>query len=186
MSLESPINRFPAAIFAAFLGLCCVAASGAATAAKIDKAARAAAVQTVLDCRALTDGAKRLACFDAAVAAMEDAEAKGDLVTMDREQRREVRRQAFGLSLPAFTLFDHGEKSEDVDKLTAQVAEASKTGTGRWVIRLEGGATWRQIDDTDLYKTPHPGSVAVLRRAALGSFFMKIDGDSAFRVHRDN
>jgi hypothetical protein len=26
----------------------------------------------------------------------------------------------------------------------------------------------------------------VIKRGALGSFFMKIDGDSAFRVHRDN
>lgn len=186
MSLERLLNRLPAVIFASFLGACCTAAPVVAVAAKIEKAVRAEAVQSVLDCRALTDGAKRLACFDAAVAAMESAEAKGDLVTMDREQRREVRRQAFGLSLPAFTLFDHGEKGEDADRLTAKVADASRNGAGRWVIRLEGGATWRQIDDTDLYKTPHPGSSAVLRRAALGSFFMKIDGDSAFRAHRDN
>ena len=186
MAFKNPVRRPPRVIVAALLGLCCGAASGEATAARVDKAARAAAVQTVLDCRALTEGDKRLACFDAAVAAMETAEAKGDLVTMDREQRREVRRQAFGLSLPAFTLFDHGEKGADADRLTATVADASRNGNGRWVIRLEGGATWRQIDDTDLYKTPHPGSSAVLRRAVLGSFFMKIDGDTAFRAHRDN
>lgn len=183
MTPDRPHNRMLSAILAA---LCCAAVSSSAVAAKAAKAVRAAAVQTVLDCRTVTDPAKRLACFDGAVAAMEDAEAKGDLVTVDREQRREVRRQTFGLSLPALTLFDHGEKGEDADKITTKVTEASKNGAGRWVVQLEGGAVWRQIDDTDLYKTPHPGSVAVVRRAALGSFFMKIDGDSAFRAHRDN
>ena len=97
-----------------------------------------------------------------------------------------MRRQAFGLSLPSFTIFDRGEKGEDADRITTTVVEASKGPTGRWLIQLDGGALWRQTDDADLYKTPHKGSVAVVRRGALGSFFMKIDGDSAFRVHRDN
>ena len=150
------------------------------------KETRAASVQTVLDCRAIADGAKRLACFDTAVGAMAEAETKGDLVTIDREQRREVRRQTFGLSLPSLTLFDRGEKGEDADKITTTVAEASRGPNGRWLVQLDGGALWRQTDDTDLYKTPHKGSTAVVRRGALGSFFMKVDGDSAFRVHRDN
>jgi hypothetical protein len=176
-------------IRASLAGLCCAAAAIAGTAAEAARparAVRAAQVQTVLDCRTVADSAKRLACFDGAVAAMADAEVKGDLVTIDREQRREVRRQTFGLSLPALTLFDRGEKGEDADKLTATVAAASKGPTGRWLIQLDGGAVWRQIDDTDLFKTPHKGSVAVVKRGALGSFFMKIDGDSAFRAHRDN
>ena len=183
MTRDRPQNMLPAVIIAA---LWCISMSTGALAAKAGKAVRAAAVQTVLDCRAESDAGKRLACFDGAVAAMADAEVKGDLVTIDRDQRRQMRRQTFGLSLPALTLFDHGEKGEDADKITTTVTEASKTATGQWVIKLEGGAVWRQTDDTDLFKTPHPGSVAVIRRAALGSFFMKIDGDSAFRAHREN
>jgi hypothetical protein len=183
MTRDRPQKSPLAAILA---GLACVALASGAAAAKGEKAVRAAQVQTVLDCRTIADATKRLACFDGAVAAMAEAETKGDLVTIDREQRREVRRQAFGLSLPALTLFDHGEKGEDADKITTTVTDASKNGAGKWVIQLEGGAVWRQIDDTDLYKTPHRGSTAIVRRAALGSFFMKVDGDSAFRVHRDN
>jgi hypothetical protein len=182
------VSKRKSAAGAASLFLVAVAAMGtsAARGAPRAKPGRAASVQSVLDCRAITDDAKRLACFDAAVGAMVEAETKGDLVTIDREQRAEVRRQTFGLSLPALTLFDRGEKGEDADKLTTTVAEASKGANGRWLIQLEGGALWRQTDDTDLFKTPHKGSVAVVKKGALGSFFMKIDGDSAFRVHRDN
>ncbi|HZK98455.1 MAG TPA: hypothetical protein VFC47_01020 [Caulobacteraceae bacterium] len=140
----------------------------------------------MLDCRKVGDVAARLACYDTAVDAMATAESKGDLVTIDREQRRAVRRQAFGLSLPSFTLFDRGERPEDADRISAQIAGASRNAEGKWVIRLDDGAVWRQIDDNSLARDPHPGSIAKIRRAALGSFFVNIDGEQAIRMHRDN
>ena len=169
-----------------FTALFCGALSSPSLATAPSKAVRAAAVQNVLDCRGLTDANARLACFDKTVAGMAEAETKGDLVTIDREQRRQVRRQAFGLSLPSLQIFDHGEKGEDADRITSKVTSASRGAGGKWIVELEGGAVWRQTDDTDLYKSPHAGSIAIVRKAALGSFFMKVDGDSAFRVHRDN
>jgi len=147
---------------------------------------RAAAVQAVIDCKDIADGVQRLACFDKAVAAMSQAEAKGDLLTIDREQRRAVRRQAFGLVLPSFAIFDRGEKPEEADRLSAKVKSAYQTPTGKWVIELDDGALWRQIDDNELDNSPHPGSTADIRRAMLGSFFMNVDGQQAIRVHRDN
>ena len=57
---------------------------------------RAPVVQSVLDCRKIDDAAARLACYDKAVAGVEQAEASGDLVTVDRAQRRAARHQAFG------------------------------------------------------------------------------------------
>ena len=146
----------------------------------------AAAVSAVMDCRAIADSAQRLACFDKTVGEMAKAETSGELLTLDREQRRSVRRQAFGLNLPSLTIFDRGEKGEDADRLTAKVVSAHKLGDGKWLIQLEGGAVWRQTDDQELFKEPHDGSTAVIKRGTLGSFFMKIDGDTAFRAHRDS
>lgn len=147
---------------------------------------RAPAVQAVIDCQAVADGPQRLACFDKAVTGMAQAETKGDLVTIDREQRRTVRRQAFGLILPSLAMFDRGERPEEADRISAKVKSASRGGTGKWTIQLDDGAVWRQIDDNELYNPPHGGSVANIRKAALGSFFMNIDGQQAMRVHRDN
>jgi hypothetical protein len=147
---------------------------------------RAPAVQAVVDCGKIADGPARLACYDKAVAEMQAAEARGDLVTIDREQRRSVRRQAFGFSLPSLSLFDRGEKPEEVDRVTDKVASVGHIGYGKLVIRLESGAVWRQIDDNELGRPPHAGSTAEVRKAALGSFMMKLDGQPAIRVHRDN
>lgn len=162
------------------------AMSGPARAAPPPAPSRAPTVQAVIACQALVDNAQRLACYDKAVAGMAQAEVKGDLVTIDREQRRAVRRQAFGLTLPSLAMFDRGERPEEADRITAKVKSASHTVTGKWVIELEDGAVWRQIDDNQIYKSPRPGSVAAIRKAMLGSFFMNLDGQQAIRVHRDN
>ena len=156
-----------------------------ALAANPPKIDQAAVVKAVTECRKLADGPQRLACYDAAVAKMDEAQAKGDLVTVDREQRSTIRRQAFGLTLPSLTIFDKGEKAEDISVQTFKVEGASMNRDGQWIIRLEGGQVWRQIDNNSLFNSPHAGSEAVVRKGALGSFAMKIDGQQQIKVHRD-
>jgi len=138
--------------------------------------ARAPAVQTVLECRKIEDGAQRLACYDKAVGAMAKADETGDLVTVDRQQRTTLRRQAFGFNLPSLSMFDKGQKLEENDRLTAKAAKVSRNRDGQWVITLEDGAIWVQTDDASLYPAPHAGSAIAIRRGTLGSFFMTIDG----------
>ena len=146
----------------------------------------AATVSAVLACRSITDDTARLACFDKATREMGEAEQKGDLLTLDRQQRQAVRRQAFGLPLTAMTIFDKGEKPEEADRITATVTSASQTPYGKWVIRLDDGAVWRQVDDNNLQSDPHKGSKVVIKRGVLGSFFIDVDGHAGFRAHRDS
>ena len=169
--------------FGLFVAVCLACAAGAARAA--DAPTVSPAVQAVVSCKAIADATQRLACYDEAVGKMAQAQASGDLVTVDREQRRTVRRQAFGLTLPALSMFDKGEKAEDVNRLTDKVTSAFRDANGKWVIKLETGAQWRQIDDNAV-RPPHEGSAVVIRKGALGSFFMNIDGDLAIKVHRDS
>jgi hypothetical protein len=161
-----------------------IGAHGTATAAA--PPISAPATQAVIDCRKIADDTQRLACYDKAVAAMSEAEKTGDLLTIDRAQRQAVRRQAFGLSLPSLTLFDKGEKPEEADHITAKVASARQDPYRKWVVKLEDGAVWRQTDDNELTKDPRAGSTAEIRKGALGSFFMKVDGQPAIRVNREH
>jgi hypothetical protein len=144
----------------------------------------AAQVKAVIDCRAISDDAARLACFDKAVADMSAAEKSGELLTLDREQRRAVRRESFGLTLPSFDIFNRGEKPEEANQLTAHVASASLNAERKWLIRLDDGALWEQTDDYDLNHGPHAGSTVVIFKGLFGSFFMKVDGQQAIRAKR--
>ena len=104
---------------------------------------------------------------------------------MDREQAKAVRRQAFGFSLPAFTLFDRGAtKEEPVDRITIEVSDAYKNGERKWVMTSNEGVVWVQTDDESVNEDPHKGSKVAIRKAAIGSFFCNIDGQRAVRCER--
>jgi hypothetical protein len=162
-----------------------LAVAGAAMAAK-PAPTTAPAVQAVVDCRRIDDGAQRLACYDAATDVLTKAESSGDLVTLDREQRRAVRKQAFGFTLPTLAMFDVGEKSEGADSIDETLASAHQDAEGRWIFVMEDGAVWRQIDDEFLSRRPHEGSAIVIHRAMMGSYMLSVDKQPGVRAHRDN
>lgn len=168
------------------LALCLLTAAGLATAALAQPKGegRAQILQELVDCRKLTDDTARLACYDKASASLDQAEQKGDIVVVDREQARKVRRQAFGFALPSLSLFEKGETPEELENVTGEVAVASVNGAGKWTIRLKDGAVWVQIDNNELHRTPKPGNPVKIRQAALGSFMMSINNGGGFRVKR--
>ncbi|MDG2529200.1 hypothetical protein [Caulobacter endophyticus] len=165
-----------------------VAATGVAAALAVGAAQAAApvapALKALLDCRAIAENDKRLACYDAAVDSITTAEKKGEVIIVDRQQAQAARRQAFGLDLSALSIFDRGEKSDELDRITGQVTKAVRGADGRWLLTLADGATWRQSDDRDLPSPPKPGSKVEIRKAAAGSYLMNIDGQIAIRARR--
>ena len=141
-------------------------------------------VQHLLDCRKVAADAERLACYDKEAAAMESATASGDLVSIDRQQRRAARRQAFGFTLPSLGFLDRGEKEGEADRIQATVAEVSQDPYGKWVVKLDDGALWTQTEPETLGRRPHKGSTVVISKGMMGSFFMIIDGQGAGKAKR--
>ena len=160
-------------------------AAAASPPAGLAAGTRAQVLQSLSDCRKLTDNAARLACYDTAAAGLEQAEAKGDIVVVDREQARNVRRQAFGFALPSLAMFEKGEKQEDIDNTTGTVAAARQNAARRWVIKLEDGATWTQVDATEMFADPKPGDPVRIKKASLGSYMMIVGKNGAVRAHRE-
>jgi hypothetical protein len=99
---------------------------------------------------------------------------------------REAKKAAFGFEMPHFTLFDRGEKPEKIDHVSGIAAEAYANHDGKWVVVLEDGAKWVQVDGEPVYNAPHKGTKVEIRTAAMGSYFMKLDGQRAIRAHRVN
>jgi hypothetical protein len=146
---------------------------------------RAKELQQLIDCRKLTDPTQRLACYDQAATVLDQAEAKGDIVVVNREQARKVRRQAFGFTLPSMSLFTRGEKPEEIATADGVIASAHKALTGKWVIKLEDGAIWAQIDLTEIPIDPKPGQPVKIKKAAMGSYLMTVGNQRAVKVHRE-
>jgi hypothetical protein len=138
-------------------------------------------------CRDQTVAADRLACFDRTVAAFGDAADKDNLVVLDRDQVRNARRSLFGFTVPNLSVLGLGGNSGgDAPEINAVVRSASQTRDGRWRLELDDGAIWLQIDDNPPFHAPHAGSNVVVRRAALGTFFIRCDGQIGFRAKRES
>ena len=144
--------------------------------------------QALVRCRAITEDAARLQCFDAASAALAQAAERRELVVVSREQVRESRRRLFGLALPRLPIFGGGddarEDPEEITQLEGTVANASQDGYGHWAVRLQDHSLWVQVDDNVLALRPRPGQPVLIRRAALGSYVMRVNGQPGIRVRR--
>ncbi len=182
MSFRLPI------LLSAFLisGFALPAAAQAQDGGKKDQAGSPAALQKLLDCRAIQDDRARLACFDGAVSQFDAARQRGDVAVVDRESVRKTKRGLFGFSLSDLPLFGDGnrdDKSDDVDEITAKVRSASR-GPDGWIVTLDNGATWAQTDATMLGRSPKPGMTVTIKRAAFGSYKMSFEKGPAMKAKR--
>lgn len=147
--------------------------------------ARPPVFEALINCRTIADPQERLACYDAKVAAMDQAEKNDELVLADKETMKEARRGLFGFSLPKLKLFDN-EDGGGESELVAKIASAYQANPGKWTVVLDTGARWVQIDTQVLARDPKPGMEIKIRPAAMGSYFANIAGQRALRMRRLN
>lgn len=144
-----------------------------------------ALIDNLSRCRSIPADAARLACFDAAVGALDAARQQGDVVVVDRAQVRTARRQLFGFQAPSLSgLFGREDVADEVDSIETTLARANRTPDGKWIFHLADGSEWRQIDSASVQFQNRAGTTVRVRRAALGSFQLVAGGSRAVRVRR--
>jgi hypothetical protein len=168
---------------------CFLIAAGASAQQTSDAVSlRPEAVTRVFDCRTLQAAEERLACYDREVGALQAAEAAREVVVYDREQVRKTRRSLFGITLPNLNIFGGGdddqEEGEGFTQIESTIRSITQDGRGRYLVTLEDGARWAQIDNRELSATPRHGQPIRIRRAAMGSYLANIGGNVAIRVRR--
>lgn len=146
------------------------------------KPPRPAQFQKLVDCRAITEPMARLACFDREAAAFEAAERGNDLVVVDRQQIRNTRRSLFGLALPRIPFLDDNDSEASPTQIEGVVRSARVDGD-RWTVDL-GESVWRTTESAQFEAYPRAGQKVTVRRAALGSYVLKVEGRKGLRAIR--
>jgi hypothetical protein len=139
----------------------------------------------LLECRSVPEAAARLACYDKTAATMAAARDNKDVIVVAREEVRESRRRLFGLTLPSLPAFENSSEPE-LSLLETTLKSAHEEGDGNWIFIVEDDARWRQEDDRTLGYRPKPGQKVVIKRGALGSYWLSVEGHSGLRVRRVN
>lgn len=147
-------------------------------------APRAELVNKLVECRTMTDPDKRLACYDAQVAALDAAEKSKDLVIMDRQQVRETRRSLFGFLLPQFNPGgDKAESADDIKEIDAAIISAQRTSGNGWSFVLSDGAgTWTTTDA--LFSPPRRGDKVHIKKGMMGGFLGSVGNSDGIRLRR--
>lgn len=143
-------------------------------------------LRDVAACRAVASTSARLACYDRQVARMESLVDSRQVVVLDRAEIQKTRRGLFGFNIPDLSFFKRSGKDipEEVNEITARVASASADGYGKYTVRLQDGAIWRT---TEPVRTPPvAGGEVTIRRAALGSYMMRVGKTRGVRALRVN
>jgi hypothetical protein len=173
---------FARRVFASLV-LAAVVAAPAAAGGKDKPDARAPLFDQVVQCRAIADQTQRLACYDKAVAALDQAEKAHKIDVMDKSQVHEARRSLFGFSLPKIHLFGNGD-DEEVTQIDAVVASTTRDRDNRLIFTIDSGARWHQIDDRTVVGVKR-GVKVTIKDAAFGSYFANFP-HGAMRVRREN
>lgn len=133
-------------------------------------------------CRAIAAPEARLACFDKASAALEQAVKAKDVRIVDRSDVRKARRSLFGLTLPSIGLLggdDDGEKEREAFSEINTVVRSARPGpNGRGEITLadEGQAVWQTTEPMNF--PPRAGAKVRIRKGTMGGYFLHVDGRS--------
>lgn len=138
-------------------------------------------------CRQLTDSAARLACYDAATAALLDANRQGEVALINREQVRTARRSLFGFPIGRLPFFGRGSNApeeEEPREIETTLTSISAAGLGRYRFTVENGqAAWETTESMYLGRNKS-GAKVHLRKGALGSYFVRIGSDPWVRARR--
>lgn len=146
---------------------------------------RPESLEGVYACAEVSDDAQRLACYDAAVGRMRQAESEGQFVAVDRGQVQTMRRESFGLTLPAITNLFGGGDNDALDSIELQVERVLPRSDGRHVFVMSDGQRWTQVEPRRASNV-RAGDTVTVRRAALGSYMLVGErGGLAHRVRRE-
>lgn len=158
---------------------------GTAGAAKPVDATVPAQIQRLLACRSMTENAARLACFDRETQTVAGALSGGDLVAVDRERVRTAKRSLFGFHVPTLgSVFGGGD--DDVKQVEGVVSDVAYNVDGGYVLRLADGARWSQTDGKPIAMEPQRGDKVVVKRGAMGSYFLSVGRQPGVKVERVN
>jgi hypothetical protein len=142
----------------------------------------------LLDCRSIADSTQRLACYDQQVAAIDTAAQRDEVVVLDKEELKKTRRSLFGFSLPKLPFLSGGDTEDAAEAseshaIESTIATLTSLGYGKWALTIEDGAEW-QTTEALPNRTPKKGMTVEIKRAAMGSFMLSINGWHPIRAKR--
>ena len=132
-------------------------------------------LERLSDCRAIVEPDQRLACYDREVGAVVAASEQGDVRIIDREDVRQTKRRLFGFTIPD-NLFGGRDDDEKLDTLQTTITQVRPSGRRGYLITTAEGSVWRISSAPMRLAPPKAGQSVEFKSAAMGSYFIRVNG----------
>ncbi|NNC52367.1 MAG: hypothetical protein HKO08_04935 [Erythrobacter sp.] len=133
-------------------------------------------------CRGMADPDARLACYDREVGAVIAATDDGSLQVVDRADVEETKRSLFGFVMPKIKLFGDGD--EEMTTLETTITGVRAVGRETWVFQTKEGSVWRIAESKMGWRPPREGQPVEFKKAAMGSYFIRVNGQIGVKGRR--
>ena len=162
------------------------AAGGLAALAQSTPTPSATHIADLRACRALAGESERVRCYDAKVGALLAAFEAGDVRLVDRAEVRKTKRQLFGLTMPEIDILKGDEKDDQElsDLFETTITEGRQTGPASWRFTTAEGAVWEINNPPRKIAPIRPGDKVVFKKASLGYYFIRINGQIGVKGRR--
>jgi hypothetical protein len=120
------------------------------------------------------------------VGALLGAVDSGDVRLIDREQVRKTKRQLFGITMPDIDILktDDNAEAEVSELFETTIASGRQTGPTTWRFTTAEGAVW-EINNPPRKLAPiNAGDKVAFKRASLGYYFIRINGQIGVKGRR--
>ena len=146
----------------------------------------AALLDGLRGCRSIASVPDRAVCYDDKVGALLGAVETGEVRLVDREDVRKTRRQLFGITLPEIDMLkaDPKDEAEPSDLFETTIASGRQTGSRTWRFTTAEGAVWEINSPPRKIAPIMPGDKVVFKKASLGYFFIRINGQIGVKGRR--
>ncbi len=132
-------------------------------------------LSSVYACKTINSTTERLSCYDSAVTILQGREARKEIVTIDSNAAKTIKREAFGFALPSLPklgLPSIGSAEKGANVLEFPVRSVSKTRHGV-VLTMKNGQVWRGVNGRLNY-IPKGELTARISRGAVGSYRLSL------------
>jgi hypothetical protein len=144
-------------------------------------------VEALEACQSVQAEAARVRCYDTAAAELSSARRSGAIRIIDAEDIRRTRRSLFGFNIPRlpFLAVDGKEgEEEEQSSLEGTIVQLRSVARDKWLIRLEDGASWQTTEVALRQVDPREGENVRIRKAAMGSYMLSVEGRRGIRAMR--
>lgn len=168
------------------LALGAVVAAGAAPVAArdADGAGEQGLLKRIEGCVAIPDEKARLQCYDVQVAALVAAQKSGEVRVVQKEEIQKTRRQLFGFAVPRLGLLADGDDGESPEVLETTITSVRYGANQTIIFGTPEGATWEILQTSRRLAPVQVGDRVEFKRAALGSYFVRINGQIGVKGRR--